>query len=500
MKKLLFLIAIFRTFELFSQTQQEIILKANEFIEVKKYESAYNILNNFDSSNINPEIVILKTDILLKYYVFSFSHQMFTLKDLEINEDVLDYRGKQGFLGNGISFFADSILTNLIKQHPSNCRLYKSLGDYYFEIIKNYGDNWKISTDEQYNLILSNYNKTIDKGCADYMTFYSLGLFKLLQEEYSECINYFLKSLELKNENAELHYNLAYAYLNIDSSKIALKYYENALNLSNDTLYKSNSAFMMGHIYSEFKNDNKALYYYEIAYQINPASEFIFKPLMEIYLKSNNTKYNILADKYLQNASYNPETYSQINSVFNSNNKEKELLLFYASQLEKYNDDKFVLGYVNYFMAMAVIETDKIKAKEYLLSSKSNFISHFESSKITGIGAQLREENGNIVVTKIVEGSASFHQGDLEVGDIILKIAQGNENPIDILNMNIEDVLPMIRGKKGTEVRLTVKKNNEKIETISIIRDIISNANTTQDDEAENNIIENINEELKKCK
>lgn len=95
------------------------------------------------------------------------------------------------------------------------------------------------------------------------------------------------------------------------------------------------------------------------------------------------------------------------------------------------------------------------------------------SGKLEGIGAQLREEDGYIKVVNIVPGSASYRQGELEVNDKIIKVGQGKEEPVDVVDMRIDDVLPLIRGKKDTEVRLTVKKTSGAIKVIPILRDVV---------------------------
>ena len=52
--------------------------------------------------------------------------------------------------------------------------------------------------------------------------------------------------------------------------------------------------------------------------------------------------------------------------------------------------------------------------------------------------------------------SKSWKQKMLKPGDIILKVAQGKEEPVDIVNMRIKDAVKLIRGEKGTEVTLTI--------------------------------------------
>ena len=95
------------------------------------------------------------------------------------------------------------------------------------------------------------------------------------------------------------------------------------------------------------------------------------------------------------------------------------------------------------------------------------------SGKLEGIGATLQENNGYIKVVNIVPGSPSWLQGELQVNDIILKVAQGSADPVDIVDMRIDDAVKLIRGKKGTEVRLSIKKVDGTLKTISIIRDVV---------------------------
>jgi carboxyl-terminal processing protease len=95
------------------------------------------------------------------------------------------------------------------------------------------------------------------------------------------------------------------------------------------------------------------------------------------------------------------------------------------------------------------------------------------SGKLEGIGATLQEKDGYIKVASIVPGSPSYLQGQLKVNDLILKVAQGTTEPVDIVDMRLDDAVRLIRGKKGTEVRLTVKKVDGSIVIIPIIRDVV---------------------------
>lgn len=96
------------------------------------------------------------------------------------------------------------------------------------------------------------------------------------------------------------------------------------------------------------------------------------------------------------------------------------------------------------------------------------------SGRLEGIGAQLREDGQYIKVVRIVPGSASARQGELQIDDKILKVAQGKkEEPVDIVGMDIDDAVKLIRGPKGTEVILTVRRPDGTQMEIPITRDVV---------------------------
>jgi carboxyl-terminal processing protease len=95
------------------------------------------------------------------------------------------------------------------------------------------------------------------------------------------------------------------------------------------------------------------------------------------------------------------------------------------------------------------------------------------SGSLEGIGATLQAEDGYIKVLRIVPGSASNRQGQLQAEDIIIEVAQGAGEPVDVTDSRLRDAVSLIRGKKGTEVRLTVKKPDGTRMIIPIIRDVV---------------------------
>ncbi|MDG1098162.1 MAG: carboxy terminal-processing peptidase [Bacteroidia bacterium] len=124
------------------------------------------------------------------------------------------------------------------------------------------------------------------------------------------------------------------------------------------------------------------------------------------------------------------------------------------------------------FYANAVSEVFDPHTSYFPPAQKDNFDIQM-TGKLEGIGATLSQRDGYIKVERIVAGSASYKQGDLKAGYLIVKVAQADGDPVDVVDMKLDDAIKMIRGKKGTEVRLTVKKPDGKIQVIPIIRDVV---------------------------
>jgi len=79
------------------------------------------------------------------------------------------------------------------------------------------------------------------------------------------------------------------------------------------------------------------------------------------------------------------------------------------------------------------------------------------SLELEGIGASLQSEDGYTVIKKIIPGGAADKDGRLKVEDKIVGVGQGEDGEIvDVVDMKLNDVVKLIRGKRGTVVRLEV--------------------------------------------
>lgn len=126
---------------------------------------------------------------------------------------------------------------------------------------------------------------------------------------------------------------------------------------------------------------------------------------------------------------------------------------------------------------------------EYLSKSDLKNFSINMGLSLVGIGAMLRTEDGYAKIESLVVGGPAQVDGRLKVGDRITAVAQGTQEFVDVREMRLDKVVEMIRGKKGTRVRLLVipadAADPSKRKNVEIVRDEIK----LKDQEARADII-----------
>ena len=217
----------------------------------------------------------------------------------------------------------------------------------------------------------------------------------------------------------------------------------------NNDLVAENNCFLEG--YAKNNKELKEKWRLFLKYQV----------LSKLY-KNNKIQEQKKED---QDSSYVHKTFAQLEEesrkeVLKGNND-------WFNRLKQLTDKDRFSQYVN-----AITESYDPHTTYYPPKDKENFDIRM-SGRLEGIGATLQEKDGYIKVTRIVPGSPSWKQGELQEEDLILKVAQGSLEAVDIVGMRLDEAVQLIRGKKGTEVRLTVKKVDGTITIIPIIRDIV---------------------------
>jgi len=89
---------------------------------------------------------------------------------------------------------------------------------------------------------------------------------------------------------------------------------------------------------------------------------------------------------------------------------------------------------------------------------------------LEGIGAVLRWEDGYTVVNSIVPGGAAARHGKLKADDRIIAVAQGEEAFESVIDMRLNNVVQLIRGKRGTKVGLQILRKTKKgFDTLKLV-------------------------------
>jgi len=159
----------------------------------------------------------------------------------------------------------------------------------------------------------------------------------------------------------------------------------------------------------------------------------------------------------------------------------------YRSQLSQIlkNDQREAF---QYYMDAMTLSIDP-HTQYYLPQAAENFTMNM-SLQLQGIGAVLTTEDEYTEVVSIVAGGPADMAGELQPNDRITAIAQGDGEFVDVVGWRVDDVVQLIRGEKGTVVRLSVIPNNADNDfernIISITRDTVQ----LEDESAKSEIVE----------
>jgi carboxyl-terminal processing protease len=133
----------------------------------------------------------------------------------------------------------------------------------------------------------------------------------------------------------------------------------------------------------------------------------------------------------------------------------------------KFNDDDKFSVYVNTITSMMDPYT------EFFPPVDKRYFDEQLSGSFYGIGAQLTYDEGNIKIASVLPGGPAQKSEQVEVGDVIVKVAQGKDNPVELTGYDVTDAVKIIRGQKGTQVNLTLRKKDGTLKTVALVRDKI---------------------------
>ena len=188
-------------------------------------------------------------------------------------------------------------------------------------------------------------------------------------------------------------------------------------------------------------------------------------------LSSITDKQKLEEDKKLKDAAYQVKSFNEIEKEVRENSLKSLNEYFDFIQTELDRNDWFSI-FLN-----SIVERFDPHTFYFSPEDKEKFDVSM-SGTFQGIGARLQKKNDAVEVSELISGGPAWRGKELEAGDLILKVGQGKEEPIDVAGMRLDDVVKKIKGPKGTEVRLTVKKVDGSLKVISIVRDEVETEET----------------------
>ena len=182
------------------------------------------------------------------------------------------------------------------------------------------------------------------------------------------------------------------------------------------------------------------------------------------------SNFNDLLEEQEQSIKNDPSFVAKTNDELEKEAREETLKLIdrYYDRLESFERKDWFSRYVN-----AVVEEFDPHTFYFAPEDRDAFDQEI-SGKLEGIGARLSSQFDNIKIVELISGGPAWRGQELEVGDIILKVKQEDEEEaVSLVGMRTDDAVKYIKGPKGTKVTLTVKKVDGTISDIEIIRDVV---------------------------
>lgn len=145
--------------------------------------------------------------------------------------------------------------------------------------------------------------------------------------------------------------------------------------------------------------------------------------------------------------------------------KQQERML---ARFRSFQEDKLFTGYVN------VITHYVDPHSDYFPPLDKQAFDQSMANRFFGIGAQLKDVDGTVTIAGVDPGSPSWKSGVLAVNDQIVKVGQGEDGVMtDVVGMELSDVVRLIRGNKGTTVRIGCRKTDGRLITVPMVREEI---------------------------
>jgi len=203
-------------------------------------------------------------------------------------------------------------------------------------------------------------------------------------------------------------------------------------------------------------------------FKFNKDTEFVYDPDKKDYPKTIKDAEDFLA-KYIQF-----QVANYVATDIKQDEAKTRVIKNYERNLKRIKETKFddlIANYLNSF-ALSLDPHSTFFSKDFYEDFNIDM-----KLKLEGIGATLSQEDGFTTIEALVTGGAAAKSGLLEPKDKIVAVSKKDGKMENVVDMDLKDVVKLIRGPKGTKVKLSVLRKestgNKKFE-VELTREVIA--------------------------
>jgi tetratricopeptide (TPR) repeat protein len=335
----------------------------DSLIKNQQYLSAWNSLTKLEKSKDGVNAHLKKIELSLKYFTKTFSHKLFSFTDLKKGQNLVKIRvASEKKTMKMFPYEISSIIDSLQKTHPTDYRLKKIQGDFYYDVSILYGNDWVLNKQEVTRRMYEGYSKAEEYGIVDHISLYALGYFWNINNDHKKSANYFNRSLLLDSTYAPTHYNLAYIYSEKDSLEKALHHAWQAYHLYTYIDYKNDAGQMAGSILGKLDRHEEAISLLLDVDRLIPNTYYTLYYLLNSFLATEKITESQITAKNMFNMDWKSHTINaDIIKLFVNNNQMDILEQFYKNRLEEEKFDKEYSGYIYLHLGQAFQMADKVE-------------------------------------------------------------------------------------------------------------------------------------------
>jgi len=214
-------------------------------------------------------------------------------------------------------------------------------------------------------------------------------------------------------------------------------------------------------------------------YVLSTLVQQTFNYTIDEYYETDRDKENWAASKAELNDIWRKIIKSQALSLKLASKKQEEIEKTLKTRYERFNKSFSQVNAEDVFASyMNAITESYDPHTNYLSPKESDIFKQQMSLSLEGIGAQLQSENDYTKIAAILPGGDAQKSGLLHVNDLVIAVAQGKDGEmVDVVGWRLDDVVKLIKGPKGTTVRLLILPANTGVngpsQEITLVRDKI---------------------------